>query len=433
MELSKLISKYNDPVIASLNLTEHQRKVFSDIEVCRSPVLGAHWYLCPDCGHDLLLFNSCRNRNCPTCQGNKRKTWIEKECEQLLDVPYYHVVFTVPEALNGLFIFRPKLLYQILFTAAWQTVQAFFADSKFFGGTGGMLSVLHTWGQTLTLHPHLHCLIPGAGLDADGNFKIMHSNGKYLFPVKAMSKVFRAKFTALLTKEAKRQGFVIPPTVRALMFAKPWVVFCKRPFAKPQFVVNYLGRYTYRTAIAQQRIISDHNGTITFTYKDYKTQGTHKNMSLDAGEFFRRFALHILPKRIVKIRRFGQLANSNKKAFFEKANQNNALYSADNKALPQITSDNESLQDQYAENQPFVQTQILCPHCKTGHLIKVFPLHKHLFDSGFSITNILTAEIVFQYNPRDGPQNPAPHNELPDFPFKTRKIGIFELSVDINN
>ncbi len=393
MKLGELIQKYNTPIIADLPLSAAQRKTFAQIARCRTADLGGHWYLCPECGKSVLLFNSCRNRNCPTCQGNKRKIWVEKQCAQLLDVPYYHVVFTLPQALNSLFLYRPDILYNVLFLAAWKTLQVFFADPKFFGGTGAMLAVLHTWGQTLVLHPHLHCLVPGAGLDADGNFKTMRSNGKYLFPVKALSKVFRAKFAAELTRQAKKQDFVIPKSIRALMFRQPWVVFCKRPFAKPDHVVNYLGRYTYRSAIADSRIILDENNQITFAYKDYKTAGSKRSMTLDAGEFFRRFAMHVLPPRTVKIRHFGLLSNTHKNEFFEKAEDLKI-----NSKAPEVVHDNQTDDN---EDELFRKTKIACKCCNSGFMLKLFPLGKIVFE----ITCTLTGEVSRGNRPRDGPDN----------------------------
>ena len=386
MKLGELIQKYNTSVLANLKLSPAQQKTLRQIARCRTPDLGGHWYLCPDCGNSVLLYNSCRNRNCPTCQGNKRKLWVEKQCSELIDVPYYHLVFTVPEILNGLFLYRPEVLYNILFSAAWKTVKAFFADPKFLGGRGAMLSVLHTWGQTLSLHPHLHCLVPGAGLDKTGNFKTMRSNGKYLFPVKAMCKVFRAKFAAELTLQARKQNFKIPDTVRAIMFRTQWVVFCKRPFAKPEYVLKYLGRYTYRTAIAENRIISDHNQQISFTYKDYKNGSAKRTMSLEVHEFFRRYAMHLLPPRIIKIRHFGMLSNSNKAGFFEKAGTLCVKHTSPNT----LTVPENQTDDQEELPSMIKKTNIACSCCKKGHLLRLLGVKTGLF----KIVNIQTGELL---------------------------------------
>ena len=396
MEISKLLSKY-ESVVEKLHLTAHQRQVLSDIKNCRTGHFGAHLYFCPNCGKTHLLNNSCRNRNCPVCQGNKRRKWVEKQCSDLLNMPYYHVVFTVPEILNPLFLFQPKILYSVLFTSVWQTIKMFFKDEKFFGGKGGMLSVLHTWGQTLVLHPHLHCIIPGAGIDKNGNFAIIKGKDKYLFPVKALGKVFRAKFAAELTSEAKINGFDIPPAIRCFMFTKNWVVFCKRPFGNPKAVVAYLGRYTYRSAISENRIISEKDGIITFSYKDYRNKEVRANMDLPVGEFFRRYALHILPKKFIKIRHYGILSNSSRKAFVEKG----ALIVGKFENKPVITPDETGVTENPSEY--VVSNQIRCPACKTGILIKIASINSLQYFRGFQGINENTGEILLHHS-RAGPE-----------------------------
>jgi len=396
MKISKLLDKY-ESVIDKLKLTEHQRQVLSDIKNCRTGHFGAHLYMCPNCEKTHLLNNSCRNRNCPVCQGNKQRKWVEKQCSNLLNVPYYHVVFTVPEILNPLFLFRPKILYSILFSSVWKTIKKFFNDEKFFGGKGAMLSVLHTWGQTLMLHPHLHCIIPGAGIDKNGNFAIIKGNDKYLFPVKALGTVFRAKFAAELTLQAKIHHFEIPTDMRRLMFSKNWVVFCKRPFGNPQAVVAYLGRYTYKSAISQNRILRDNDGKISFSYKDYRNKGINKEMELPAAEFFRRYALHILPKKFIKIRHFGMLSNSNRKTFVEKGAS--IVGKFENKTI--------EANRQKKENDTFTPSLILCPSCKTGRLINIATITPQLYLRGFQIINENTGEILV-FHARDGPQVELP-------------------------
>ena len=396
MEISKLLSKY-ESVIGKLLLSEHQRQVLSDIKNCRTGHFGAHLYICQKCGTTHLLNNSCRNRNCPVCQGNKRRKWVEKQCSDLLNIPYYHVVFTVPEILNPLFLFRPKILYSILFSSVWQTIKIFFKDEKFFGGKGGMLSVLHTWGQTLVLHPHLHCIIPGAGIDKNGNFAIIKGKDKYLFPVKALGKVFRAKFAAELTRQAKIHTFVIPQGIRCLMFTKNWVVFCKRPFANPQAVVAYLGRYTYRSAISESRILSENEGTITFSYKDYRNNGVKATMDLPVGEFFRRYALHILPKKFIKIRHYGILSNSSRKAFVVKGALSVGKFENKPATISNETGDTQNISEIAGSK------QIRCPACKTGTLTKIASINYLDYSREFQIINENTGEILLHHS-RAGPQ-----------------------------
>jgi DNA-directed RNA polymerase subunit RPC12/RpoP len=362
-----------------LKLSEHQRKVFRDIKNCRSSVLGEHLYVCSHCGEPVVLYNSCRNRNCPVCQGNKRRRWVEKRCADLLNVPYYHVVFTLPDCLNGLFLYRMQPLINVLFTSVWRTIAAFFNDPRFLGGKGGMLAVLHTWGQTLTLHPHLHCIVPGAGIDRQGNFKLIKGKDKYLFPVTALSLKFRGVFAAELTKQSKLLGFEIPQVVRQMMFRKNWVVYCKRPFGNAEAVVKYLGRYTYRTAISSQRIISDDDGRITFSFKNYAKQGKNELMALEAEEFFRRLAMHYLPRKTVRIRYYGMMSNCNRKKFVE---QGATVVGRHKLAKDQTASENSQA------------PQIECPKCKTGHLQKVCLIPAEYFSLNFVIINQRTSDVV---------------------------------------
>jgi Putative transposase len=228
--------------------------------------------------------------------------------EVLLPVPYFHVVFTLLDTLNSLAMYNPKAVYDSLFAAAWQTIETFGRDHKHLGAQAGMIAILHTWGQQLTLHPHLHCIVPGGGLTKAGNWKTARNKGKYLFPVKAMSKVFRSKYVAALKER-------IPQTEKALidqLYKKDWVVYAKRPFGGPEQVLEYLGRYTHKIAISNHRIVNVDTEAVTFGYKDYRQEGRKKTMTLEGMEFIRRFALHILPKGFVRIRHYGILSSTTK-------------------------------------------------------------------------------------------------------------------------
>ena len=225
---------------------------------------------------------------------------------ELLPVPYFHVVFTLPEVLNGLAIHQPKLVYDALFTAAWKTIEAFAGKENM----AGMVAILHTWGQNLSLHPHIHCIIPGIFVDRIGQWKLSKSQGKFLFPVKAMSKVYRAKYVALL----RSSGMILDQSVFDSLFKKEWVVYAKRPFGSPKSVVEYLGRYTHKIAISNHRILSMDDHTVTISYKDYRADGKKKTLTLSHAEFIRRFALHILPKRFVRIRHYGILSSTWKRS-----------------------------------------------------------------------------------------------------------------------
>ncbi len=286
-----------------------QLRTLDAIKRCRTASLGGHVDGCNSCGHIRISYNSCRNRHCPKCQGKEREKWIQAREAELLPVPYFHVVFTLPDTLNKLCMFKPKLMYDLLFKTSWSVLNTFGHDHKWLGAQTGMISILHTWGQTMTLHPHLHCIVPGGGLTKQGRWKHARSDGKYLFCVKAMSKVYRGRFIAAL-KELLPQEMT-KELVNAL-YKHNWVVYAKQPFSGVQSVVEYLGRYTHKIAISNHRIKSVENGKVTFTYKDYKHGSVKKEILLDSMEFIRRFSLHILPKRFVRVRHYGICSSSSK-------------------------------------------------------------------------------------------------------------------------
>ena len=328
--------------INSLGLNTWQLRTLSAIRRCRTAALGGHVDACTDCGSIQISYNSCRNRHCPKCQGHKREQWIQAREADLLPVPYFHVVFTLPEALNPLAMQHPKRVYDALFGAAWSTMQSF-GQNK--GLQMGMIAVLHTWGQNLCLHPHLHCIVPGGGVGKVGRWHPIRADGAFLFPVKAMSKVFRARYTAALSK-----AVTLDQVLRKELYKQPWVVYAKQAFGSPNAVVEYLGRYTHKIAISNQRILTIADDTVTFSYKDYKAQGCKKQMSLSHKEFIRRFALHILPKGFVKMRHYGILSSTWKR-----------------KKLA-------ILQQQLTRPQPKAPQGLKlrkCPCCKTGTLVTI--------------------------------------------------------------
>ncbi|NBV72485.1 MAG: IS91 family transposase [Burkholderiaceae bacterium] len=299
-----LRQSWND--VVSWGLNGWQLRTLRAIKECRTLALGGHIDGCDSCGHIQVSYNSCRNRHCPKCQGHKRVEWIEARESELLPVPYFHVVFTLPDALNGLAIHKPKIIYDALFKAAWETIVAFTGQNN----KAGMISILHTWGQNLSLHPHIHCIIPGGFVNQNEVWKLSKSKGKFLFPVKAMSKVYRAKYVAIL----RASDLVIEQEIFDALFRKDWVVYAKRPFGSPASVVEYLGRYTHKIAISNHRILAIDDQTVTISYKDYKDEGQKKTLTLTHGEFVRRFALHILPKRFVRIRHYGFLSSTWKRS-----------------------------------------------------------------------------------------------------------------------
>lgn len=293
-----------------LKLNSWQLRTLSAIKRCRTAQLGGHIDSCSSCQHIQISYNSCRNRHCPKCQANKKEQWILKRQSELLPVPYYHVVFTIPETLNVYALQYPREIYSILFKASWQTIEAFSKDKKWIAAKMGMIAILHTWGQNLSLHPHLHCIVPGGGVNKQGKWKTAKvlktgKASKILFPVKAISKVFRGKFVALLRKELPQLPYRFYPK----LYKHKWVVYAKRPFGGPKQVIEYLGRYTHKIAISNHRLKSLSNNSVSFTYKDYRQEGKNKTMSLTQKEFIRRFSLHILPKRFVRIRHYGILSS----------------------------------------------------------------------------------------------------------------------------
>jgi hypothetical protein len=301
-EVADVLNHLGDKV-EQIGLNAWQLRTLSAIRRCRTAALGGHVDACDSCGNISISYNSCRNRHCPKCQGKNREDWIEAREAELLPVPYFHVVFTLPEAINGLSLHAPKKVYGLLFEAAWETLRTF---GKNKGVQTGMIAVLHTWGQNLSLHPHLHCIVPGGGVDKESHWKNIRADGKFLFSVKALSKVFRAKYCDKL-KNRLPEAY---QKLRKGLWEKPWVVFAKRPFGSSMSVIEYLGRYTHKIAISNHRIGSVDEKTVTFDYKDYRQKGMKKKMTLSHEEFIRRFAMHILPKGFVKIRHFGFLSSS---------------------------------------------------------------------------------------------------------------------------
>ena len=297
--------------ISSQAFTSWHRRTLHAIRRCRTPAMGGHIDKCDCCNKLHISYNSCRNRHCPTCQGHKREQWIQARESELLNVPYFHVVFTLPSELNMFALSHPKIIYGSLFKAAWATLRQFGENPKHLGGQMGMIAILRTWGQNLSLHPHLHCIVPGGAVNRSGKWKPAKNKGKYLFNVKSMGKVFRAKYSALL----RQQKIPVPQEIYDKLFAKNWVVYAKQQFHTPKYVVEYLGRYTHKIAISNYRMkhINISQKKVTFQIKDYKKAGRKEQLTLTAREFVRRFALHVLPKGFTRIRHYGILSSSWKK------------------------------------------------------------------------------------------------------------------------
>jgi Putative transposase/Transposase zinc-binding domain len=310
-ELATIIRRYKISFIQKHQPLLNHLPALNALEKCRTASLGGHVDGCDKCGHLRISYNSCRNRHCPQCQQVNKERWIMARQQQLLPVSYFHVVFTLPQELNTWCMHYPKQMYDLLFAASQQTITAFANDEKHLGAMPGMIAVLHTWGQNLSLHPHVHLIVPGGGIAASGCWKHTKNKGRYLFPVKAMSAIFKNKYMEGFLKLLKTENKNIDQSVRETLYSKNWIVYAKSPFGGPQQVIEYLGRYTHKVAISNHRIVSIDDDKVSFTYKDYADGSKQKTMTLEATEFLRRFCLHILPPGFRKIRYYGFMANAN--------------------------------------------------------------------------------------------------------------------------
>ncbi len=318
-EVAEIARSYKQDLLQAKPLISRQKKVLTNIMQCRTPVLGGHLEVCNnnDCKQERFAYNGCRDRHCPKCNGLKKEKWIWQRKADSLPVAYFHVVFTLPDKLNNLCLANQAEMYNLLFRTAWQTVEHFTKDHKHLGAKTGMVAILHTWGQNLSLHPHIHCLVPSGGLNASGKWKSCRSNGKFLVHVKKLSKVFRGKFTDGLIDLDKNGKINLPvkfgPKKKYLhpYYDKKWVVYSKKPLPTSNKVVEYMGRYSHRIAISNHRIKEVKDGRVYFSWFDYRSSKTGV-MNLDAVDFLHRFLLHVLPEGFMKIRHYGILASKNK-------------------------------------------------------------------------------------------------------------------------
>ena len=297
-----------------------QLSVLRAIAACRTAALGGHLDSCSRCDLHAISYNSCRNRHCPKCQAQARQRWLARREQDLLPVPYYHVVFTLPHALNPLCQRHPRLLYDLLFRACAQTMLEVAADPKHLGARIGFLSILHTWGQNLRLHPHLHCVIPAGGFDPDYS-RWVHPKYAFFLPVKVLSRVFRGKYLALLEQALRQRRIDYPSSLVHLLLKNDWVVYAKPAFGEPTRVLRYLGRYTHRVAISNHRLLSFDGQRVSFRWKDYAHGNKQRIMTLSASEFLRRFCQHVLPRGFVRIRHFGYLASAHRTSLLALARQ----------------------------------------------------------------------------------------------------------------
>lgn len=346
----------------------HHLRVLNAIGKCRTSALGGHIDKCNNvtCNNIRISYNSCRNRHCPKCQATNKEKWIDARMQDLLPTTYFHVVFTMPHELNTYCMHYPKEMYNILFAASKQTIETFGNDPKHLGAQMGMVSVLHTWGQNLSLHPHVHMIVPGGGITQAGYWKSTKSQGKYLFPAKAMSIVYKNKFMEKFKQFLNNNNLTIGVPLRKHLYNLNWVVNAKQPFAGPAQVVEYLGRYTHKVAISNNRIKEVENGKVLFSYKDYADQSKQKLMSLDAEEFLRRFSLHILPPKFMKIRHYGILASRVKPKLRMQQMQMGVLIQNIKRA---------NWKEVCKTNLNFDVDK--CPCCKTGTLIRIMSFSAH--------------------------------------------------------
>lgn len=320
LEVADVFRKHADEYLATYGATAAQRRVVRAVQNCRTAILGGHVEACDRCGHQQVAYNSCRNRHCPKCQGPATARWLQAREAELLPVPYFHLVFTLPAALGPLALQNPRVVYGLLLQAAAQTLLEVAANPKHLGAEIGFLTVLHTWGQNLMHHPHVHCVVPAGGL-APNLTRWIASRPGFFLPVRVLSRVFRGKFIDYL-KQARARGALtfhgdlaelVPDSrfERLLdqVVRQDWVVFAKPPFGGPEQVLKYLARYTHRVAISNRRLLALDGGRVTFRWKDYAQGDRQRQMTLSAVEFIRRFLLHVLPRGFVKIRHYGFMAN----------------------------------------------------------------------------------------------------------------------------
>jgi hypothetical protein len=371
IEVADIIRAAGDDFIEKQRswLTGVHRKVLSAIERCRTASLGEHRDRCSRCGYTTtaISYNSCRNRHCPKCLNNARKRWLAAREKELLPVQYVHLVFTLPQALVPLFLHNRKLLYGLLLRSSAATLLEVARNPEHLGAEIGFFSVLHTWGQNLLAHPHVHSVIPAGGLSP--NHKIwIQPRYRFFLPTGVLSLVFRGKFVAGLKRAFRRGELCLPGDLRMLTDDKEfrsflrtlhrhrWVVYSKPPFGGPQYLLNYLARYTHRVAISNHRLVNRADGKVTFRWKDYAHGGQHKLMTLTADEFLRRFLLHTLPRGFVRIRFFGFLANRRRKTLLPVCRQMLAAQPAEIPDAEPVATGKRSAW--------------LCPHCK-GEMVVI--------------------------------------------------------------
>jgi len=353
-EVSQIIDRFGSQFMEQFQPNNFTVRTLDALQKCRTSALGGHKDVCDCCGKQRISYNSCGNRHCPKCQSNKQALWADDRVCDALDVKYFHVVFTVSEALNHICLLDSKQFYNTLFECAWSVLQSF--GYSHYGVESGAICVLHTWGQNLSLHPHIHCIVPAAGLTLKGKLKHISKQGKYLYPVRMLSAVFRGKMLEKIKRQLKQSNQL--PQYQSLLdclWKNPWVVYCEPPLGNAQQIVKYLGQYTHRVAISNHRIQNIDDSGVSFFYKDYKDKSKKKLTKLSGVEFLRRFCMHILPYRFVKIRYYGILSSKQKQQanpLLVKEKSESKLKESNHERIVRLTG--------------FDRFQ--CPFCKTGFM-----------------------------------------------------------------
>lgn len=383
LELADIIRQYGHDFRRSRSLTNKHKAVLSAIECCRTERLGYHLDTCTHCDYREISYNSCRDRHCPKCQGIAQRSWVAKQLCHLLPVPYYHIVFTLPAALFPFSLYNKELIYTLLFNSAAVTLKEFGQDPRWLGGQLGFVGILHTWGQTLWHHPHVHFIVAGGALGPEGGWIHPRHQGRFLFPVRALSRVFRGKFMRGLERAVTEGAFHVPEECKhsgqkwdprrflQSLTARDWIVYCKSPFRGAEEVVRYIGRYTHRVALANSRLVAMANDQVRFSYRDYKEGGKAKIMGIGAHDFLQRFLWHVLPEKFHRIRHYGFLANG--------------------RVLATCARIRAALGEEHVPREP-EQTMghVACKQCKIGRMV----LWKLLTTGGHLITMISRHQVI---------------------------------------
>ena len=373
-ELAEVFRRYLPEYRRRHKLSSHEESVLEAIQKCRTAELGVHHEeVCDHCHYVVPAYNSCRNRNCPKCQGGERYKWVQARIGELLPIPYYHVVLTLPHLLNALALYNKAVIYDIFFKAAAATLLAFGWDARHLGAELGLIGILHTWGQNLSYHIHVHFIVTGGGLTSTGEWKMLPYREKFLFPVKAVSKVVCGKFLDLLDEAYQAGQLRFPDELSSLshpvafehykseVSAQEWYCYSKKPFSGAREVVEYIGRYTHRVAISNHRLLTIEGGQIVFSYKDYQDGGKIKEMSLSSDQFIQRFLWHIVPRRFRKIRHSGFLHNPQRQ---QKLSQARSQLEAMGRRLSEAVSSQREWDQTIAG-----ESGRKCPQCQIGTLV----------------------------------------------------------------